>query len=126
MSARQNEFGQPVGEALADWTPRPRPSDAPMVGAYCRLEKIHPDTHGSALYAAYRAAPDWRDWTYLPRGPFETKAAYLAWAKEAATQTDPLHFTVIVDGQPVGTLAHMRIDPNNGVIEVGDIRFARA
>lgn len=125
MSERINDFGQPIGPRVENWAPRALPSDEPMVGRYCRLEKINPD-HAPVLYAAYREARDWRDWTYLLRDPFETEAAYISWAEESATLRDPLHFSVIVDGKPLGTLAHMRIDPNNGVIEVGDIRFARA
>lgn len=126
MTNRLNEFGQPIGDAVADWTPRAFPPDTPMMGRYCVLERISPAKHAQALYAAHRAAPDWRDWTYLLREPFPTEAAFTAWAEEAAQSRDPLHFVVTVDGAPVGSLAHMRIDPNNGVIEVGDVRFAPA
>lgn len=121
---RHNQFGQPIGEDVPGWAPRPWPPQTPMQGRYCRLEKLDPDRHGKALYAAYREAPDWRDWTYLPRGPFDTEGAYIAWARENAALNDPWHFTVLVDGEPVGTLAHMRIDPSNGVIEVGAIMYA--
>ena len=119
-----NEFGQPIGDAMRGWTPRPRPPHTPMQGRFCRLEKLDPDKHGAALYAAYRQAPDWRDWTYLPRGPFDTEESYLTWARENAALNDPLHFVVMVDEKPVGSLAHMRIDPANGVIEVGAITYA--
>ena len=121
---RRNEFGQPIGEAIDGWRARPWPPHAPMQGRYCRLEKLDPDRHAAALYAAYREAPDWRDWTYLPRGPFDTGEDYTAWARENAALNDPLHFTVLVDGDALGTLAHMRIDPANGVIEVGAIMYA--
>lgn len=126
MTSRCNEFGQPIGDALPDWTPRPLPPHTPMDGRWCRLEKLDPDRHAAALYAAYREAPDWRDWTYLPRGPFDTERDYTAWAREQAALSDPLHFTVLVEGKPLGSLAHMRIDPANGVIEVGAIMYAPA
>lgn len=121
---RHNEFGQPIGENVTGWAPRPRPPETPMLGRTCRLEKLDPDRHARALYAAYREAPDWRDWTYLPRGPFDTEAAYIAWARENAALDDPWHFAVLVGNEPVGSLAHMRIDPANGVIEVGAIMYA--
>lgn len=119
-----NEFGQPIGEPIPGWTPRPRPPHGPMEGRYCRLEKLDPDRHAAPLFAAYREAPDWRDWTYLPRGPFDAAESYTTWAREQAAQNDPLHFAVVVDGEPLGTLAHMRVDPANGVIEVGAIMYA--
>lgn len=126
MTPRLNEFGQPIGEEVAGWTARVQPPHSPMQGRWCRLERIDPDRHAGSLYAAYREAPDWRDWTYLPRGPYETEQSYFDWAREKATLNDPLYFAVLVDGKPLGTLAHMRIDPANGVIEVGGIKYARS
>lgn len=123
MTTRVNEFGQAIGAAV-DARPRALPSNAPMVGRTCRLERLAADRHGPALYAAHREAPDWRDWTYLLREPFETEAAYLTWARESETSRDPMPFAVIVDDAPVGSLAYMRIAPEHGVIEVGDVRFS--
>ncbi len=119
-----NDFGQPIGPPVTDWTPRPLPPQTPMQGRYCRLERLDPGRHAAALYAAYREAPDWRDWTYMPRRPVDSAEDYMAWARENAALNDPLHFTVLVNGEPLGTLAHMRIDPANGVIEVGGILFS--
>jgi len=43
-----------------------------------------------------------------------------------AASKDPLHYAVIdlATGKPVGTLALMRIDPANGVIEVGHVTYS--
>ena len=125
---RVNSFGQPIGDAVDGWTTRPLPPHTPMQGRYCRLELLDADRHGAELYAEYAKAPDWRDWTYLPRGPFDTADAYIAWAREAAALNDPLEFVIIdqVTGKALGTAAHMRIDPANGVIEVGGIVYSPA
>lgn len=125
MSARENEFGQPIGPALPDWSPRPRPPRTPMQGRTCRVEPLDPERHAGDLFSAFSAAPDRRGWTYLPGILPETEAAYRAELERMAAGTDPL-FHAIVDagtGRAVGTASYLRIDPANGVIEVGHLHF---
>lgn len=121
-----NPYDQPIGEPLPGWTPRPRPPRTPLEGRYCRLEPLDAQRHAEDLFAAYRAAPDGRDWTYLGVGPFETAQGYREYCERAAASEDPLHFAVIAraSGRAVGTLALMRIDPPNGVAEVGHVTFS--
>lgn len=54
-----NQFGQPVGDALPDWQPRPWPERVTLEGRLCRLEPLQV-RHASALFAAYRLSPDTR------------------------------------------------------------------
>lgn len=124
--SRSNEYGQPIGPALPGWTPRPTPGSVILEGTWCRIEPFEPPRHADALYAAYRAAPDGRDWTYLSVGPFDDPHTYRRYADSAAASTDPRHYAVIdrKTGAAVGTMALMRIDPRNGVIEVGHITFS--
>lgn len=123
---RLNEYAQPIGPAIADCSPRPRPAAVTLAGRHCRLEPLDAGLHATDLYAAYAAASDARHWTYLPVGPFDTVAQYQAHAEAAACSSDPLHFAVVdlASGKAVGTLALMRIDPANGVIEVGYVIFS--
>ena len=126
MSARTNEYAQPIGEPVPGWKARPLPGDVTLRGAYCRLEPLDAKRHADDLYAAYRVAPDHRDWTYMPVGPFDTADDYRRYAEDAARSADPRHYAV-VDGKtakPVGTLALMRIEPRHGVIEVGSVAFS--
>ncbi|MNT06522.1 putative ribosomal N-acetyltransferase YdaF [compost metagenome] len=60
-------------------------------------------------------------------GPFADEAAYRAFAEAAQAGNDPLHHAIIdlETGRAIGTLALMRIDPANGVIEVGFVSFSR-
>jgi RimJ/RimL family protein N-acetyltransferase len=99
-----------------------------MVGQYCRLEKLDTDKHAHELYAAFSQASDGRDWTYLPRGPYETLADYTAYARRAEASADPFHYAIIdaATGKALGAASYMRIDPDNGVIEVGGITYAPA
>lgn len=126
MTSILNQYQQPVGAPVPGWTPRAQPPRQPIEGRYCRLEALDPQRHAADLYAAYSQAPDERDWTYLSTGPFADAAAYRAYAERAALSSDPLHYVVIErkSGNAVGTLALMRIDPANGVIEVGFVTFS--
>lgn len=120
-----NQFGQPVGEALIDWQPRQPPSRVTLKGRYCYLEPLRVD-HADALFRAYHLAEDTRSWTWLLREPDATAADFSQWVASVSDLPDPMHFTVF-DNQthsPVGTLALMRIDPKNGVVEVGHVHFS--
>ncbi|MFF0298518.1 GNAT family N-acetyltransferase [Kitasatospora sp. NPDC004614] len=126
MPARLNAHGQPIGSPLPDWTPRPGPARVTLDGRFCRLEPLDADRHADDLHAAFALAADSRDWTYMTVGPFNDLAAYRSWATTAARADDPLHYAV-VDGRSrkaVGTLALMRQDPSNGVVEVGSVSFS--
>ncbi len=126
MAVTLNEWGQPVGEVVADWQARPRPTRFPMIGRFCQLEPIDPDRHGASLHAANAAAPDARSWTYLAYGPFKDLAAYTAWVRQAAASEDPLFHAIILGEIAVGVASYLRIDPPNGVIEVGHIHLTAA
>ncbi|MGK3186072.1 GNAT family N-acetyltransferase [Enterobacter soli] len=120
-----NQFGQPIGEKLVDWQSRQHPDRVGLNGRYCRLEPLRVE-HAEALFAAYQQAEDTRSWTWLLREPDTTIAEYSQWIASVSELSDPIHFAVI-DNQtqlPVGSLALMRIDPKNGVVEVGHVHFS--
>jgi RimJ/RimL family protein N-acetyltransferase len=122
----RNALGQPIGFPLPGWTARPRPPRQPLAGRYCRVEPLDLERHAAALHAANLADAEGRIWTYLPYGPFATLEAYRDWIKASALGEDPLFHAVVdlADGQPAGVASLMRIDPANGVIEVGHINYA--
>ncbi len=126
MSQTLNTFQQPIGRPMPDWQPCARPPGTPLRGRFCRLERLNVARHAADLYLAYSQAEDGRDWTYLFTGPFTDEASYFAHAQHASISEDPLHYAVIdlASGKAVGTLALMRIDPANGVIDVGHVTFS--
>lgn len=128
MSVRLNHYQQPVGDALDNWTARPWPERVTLSGQFCRLEPLNAARHADALWVAHQEAEDDRHWTYLPVGPFHDREAFHHYLVEAENKSDPIHFAVIslTTGEAVGTLALMRIDPANGVIEVGHVSFSPA
>lgn len=125
MSQRLNAFGQPIGPALPDWTPRPRPPRTPIVGRTCRVVPLDADAHAAGLFATYSAAADRSGWTYLGDEMPESEAAYRTRLEAQAQSQDPLFHAILdrTSGGPLGIAAYLRIDPGNGVIEVGHLHF---
>ncbi|KLU23780.1 acetyltransferase [Caballeronia mineralivorans PML1(12)] len=125
MPSTLNQYQQPVGEPMPHWTARVHPPRSPIEGQYCRLEPLEL-RHAADLFKAYSQAPDGRDWTYMPVGPFDNAASYRDYVERAAVSPDPQHYAVIdlKTGTAIGTLALMRIDRANGVIEVGSVAFS--
>lgn len=125
---RTNELGQPIGEEVPGWTPRPQPPRTVLAGRYCRIEPIDPARHAADLFAANAEDRDGRNWTYLPYGPFATLAEYRAWIECYCLGDDPLFHAVVdgASGRALGVASYLRIDPPMGVIEVGHINYAPA
>lgn len=126
MTLLINEFGQPIGSPLPDWTPPLFPSREPMEGRFCRLESLDPDLHGEALFTANAEDMDGRSWTYLPSGPFPTLDSYLAWMRATCMGNDPLFFAILdrATEKPLGIASYLRITPASGSIEVGHIHYS--
>ncbi|HRL22124.1 MAG TPA: GNAT family N-acetyltransferase [Alcaligenes sp.] len=124
--SRFNEFQQAIGQPLPHWQTRPYPARITLTGHYGRLEALDPLRHGDSLYQAYSLAPDSRDWTYLSVGPFQTRNEFDQYLARIAQATDAIHYAVIdpATERALGTLALMRIDPSNGVIEVGFVAWS--
>lgn len=97
-----------------------------MAGRYCRVEPIDPARHAEDLYRANALDPSRRNFTYLLSGPFDSNDAYRQWMESSCLGDDPL-FHAIVDadtGKAAGVASYMRIDPRNGMIEVGNINYS--
>lgn len=121
-----NEYGQPIGAALPDWVAPVLPNAQVLTGSYCTLERLDADRHAPELFTAYAKAPDGRDWTYMPVGPFTDLTSYKRWAIDAARSVDPRHYAVIDHrtSRAVGTIALLRQNPGYGSIEVGFVAFS--
>ena len=122
MSLETQQTGQP----LPNWTPRPAPARTPMEGRFCRMEPLDPGRHARELFEANGLDQDGRNWTYLSVGPFANFESYRGWLERMAKGDDPLFHTIIdkTTGKAVGVATFMRIDPPNGVIEVGHINYS--
>ena len=121
-----NHLGQPVGFVVSDWKPAQPPTREPLEGRYCRVERLNPERHAESLFNANALDREGRMWTYLSYGPFDRLDSYREWAEQHARSEDPL-FYAIVDrdsGKAIGIASYLRIDRQNGVIEVGHLAFS--
>jgi RimJ/RimL family protein N-acetyltransferase len=107
------------------WTPARVPPREPISGARVRLEPVDPARHLDDLF---EAAGDDELWTYMPYGPFADRTAFAAHLEGQAAASDPLFYAVVerASGRALGVVSYLRIDPQNGVIEIGHIWFGRA
>jgi len=121
-----NALGQPVGPAVHGWRQPPPPQRTVMQGRYCRLEPLDSGRHAADLYAANSLDREGRMWTYLFNEPFATPGDYTAWLEAREDSLDPLYFAVVdaATGRAAGVASFLRVDPANGVLEVGHIAFS--
>jgi RimJ/RimL family protein N-acetyltransferase len=115
---------RPLGRPVPNWSPRERPPREVLSGRYVRLEPFDVARHADALFAAYADM----NWDYMSGGPFADAAAHRAYAERVMTGQDPFFYTIfdLATGRPGGVASLMRITPEHGVIEVGNIALAPA
>ena len=126
MSILLNEFQQPIGTPLPGWTARRPPERVTLTGRLCKVEPLDAARHALDLHTGYVLATNNQDWTYMTMGPFRSADDYRSYVESIVSSSDPMHFAVvdIATQRAVGTLALMRIDVANGVIEVGSVMFS--
>lgn len=115
-------------ENLETWTGAPRPDRTPLEGRYARLEPLNAAQHQADLFrSAILPGADDR-FRYLFDDVPTDEAAFGQWIDKAAASDDPLFFAVIdkATGRAEGRQSLMRIDPANGVIEIGNILWGPA
>ena len=113
-----------MGAAVPDWTPCALPSGAHLCGRFATLEALDPERHGGDLFDAYSGHDSL--WDYLPYGPFPSADVYRGWAAKAAANP-ALRFYAVREGdngRSLGVASYLRMDPDNGSIEVGHINFS--
>lgn len=108
---------------LSNWTPRPRPQRIVLEGRHVRLEPLDAAKHGDGLFEASTAADADRRFRYLGEYPPPSREAFQPWLDKAQASEDPLYFSVIdkASGKVGGRQTLLRIDPANGVAEIGHI-----
>lgn len=120
-----NALHQPIGEELGDWQTPPFPSRILLKGEHGYLAPLTIE-HAPALFEAFSLDTSESNWTYLPYGPFATYNEFKQWLQATALGDDPLFFTIFEahTQKAVGMGSYLRIDPRNGVIEVGHLHFS--
>lgn len=116
---RHNEHDQPIGPVVSGWTPPPRPDIATLQGVHCTLEPLTA-AHTDELFAELGGI-DPTSWTYLGEDPITGAAPFAEYI--AGRLADDSVEVVIrdVDGVACGLVALMRIDQENGGVEIGNV-----
>ena len=113
---------------LSGWTLRPLPDAPALEGRWCRLERLDTARHGDQLFAMSTGSGAEALFRYLFEPPPLDRAAFEGWVAGVAASPDPLFYAVIdrETGQVGGRQTLMRITPEHGVIEIGNILWGPA
>ncbi len=108
------------------WKPCPRPEFKDFEGRYVRLEPLEVERHGEGLYTASTMEDADFRFRYLPDEAPESHDGFKPWLERAAASEDPMFFAVIdlASRRVAGRQSLMRIDPANGVVEIGNILWS--
>ncbi|MFN8098917.1 MAG: GNAT family protein [Dermatophilaceae bacterium] len=121
-----NEFGQPIGDPLPAWSPRPAIAAVVLTGAHVRLEPLTPG-HVDVLHAPMVTESDPRIWTYLTAGAGMSRPAFADYVDSLRAIPAGLPFAIRApDGRGLGIACYLRIDPPNGSAEVGGLVYSAA
>ena len=115
-----------IDEKVVDWTPPEPPTRKVMEGKNCRLEPLSRKAHAEAIHK--ENSRDNGIWDYMTYGPFSTTKDYAIWVECVEHGTDPLFYAIYDKerGGFGGVASFMRIAPEAGTIEVGNINFSPA
>ncbi len=122
---RYNEYNQPVGDLIEDYSPGILPNIQSIIGKTVTIEKIN-IKHCDDLYEIYGASSEPENLTYMPIQRFESKLEFKDYLIQLIASVDPYYLTII-DNQTqkaVGIFSLMRIDNLNRVIEMGWIVYS--
>lgn len=121
-----------IGEIVPNWTTRPYPrADLQyhvLQGEYCRLEILDSKTDDAIIQQLFEIFKPNEEihFKYLKYGPFNAADEFRKFVhvKEQPNNNTVL-YTVFVNGKAVGFVSYLRIDPDNGTIEIGNLNFSQ-
>jgi len=122
----QDKLGQTLGAIVNNWTGVKMPERINLLGQYCKLEALNIDAHGAALFDVFSQDKEYKNWTYLPYGPFESVESYKLWLKNTSNGSDLIFYVVVnqKNGEVLGIVSYLSINPKHGVIEIGHVHFS--
>jgi len=111
---------------VKNWKVPDCPNSLQLEGRYARLEPLSVRHHSEQIYRANRA--DDSLWDHMYIGPFTDLAAYQRWVASVQGGDDPVYLAIHDQERGVwgGVASYLRINPDIGVIEVGNIALSPA
>jgi len=114
----------PEHNPLSRWHSRPLPGPETHEGRYVRLVPLSAESHTADLWDGVQGHDE--VWDYLADGPYAAEADLAAAIEQKAAGTAAVFLAIVPEssGRAEGYASYMRIDPANGVLEVGNILMA--
>ena len=106
---------------LLDWNPLRKPGPVTLRGRYVTLEPLNVEHHAAALWSSVQNQND--VWTWLFDGPYPTRAAFERAIEQKQMGKDAVFLAIVPGstGKAAGYASFMRMEPEHGVVEVGNI-----
>lgn len=116
-----------LGEVVESWTGAKPPERNVLDGRFVRVEPLE-QKHFPDLWTAFAEDRNGAIWTYMFSGPFADEGAFRAFMADKPESPDPFYFAFVDQGtgRAMGYGSYMRIKPEGGSIEVGDLTFSPA
>lgn len=121
-----NQFNQPIGPSIEAGISFKYPDVTLLEGRTCRLERLNLNKHANGLYEVFGPTAPLENWTYMGIDPFQDRDSFDAYFKNIEERLKSCFFAIInnENNEVVGSIALMRIDPDNGSVEIGYVVYS--
>ena len=114
------------GEVVSGFKVPPHPKGISIDGKLVSIKPLIANEFAEELFMANALDKEGINWEYLPYGPFENLSDYIDWIQSFEEHDDPVFFAIISKKlkKAIGIASYLRINPNDGLIEVGHINYS--
>jgi len=114
------------GEIVESFSIPPHPKGISIEGRLVDLKPLNSNKYAKELFSSNLLDEKGINWAYLPYGPFDSQAEYVKWIRSFEEGDDPVFFAIISKKlkKAIGIASFLRINPANGLIEVGHINYS--
>ena len=114
------------GEIVESFSIPPHPKGISIEGRLVDLKPLNSNKYAKELFSSNLLDEKGINWAYLPYGPFDSQADYAKWIRSFEEGDDPVFFAIISKKlkKAIGIASFLRINPANGLIEVGHINYS--
>ena len=114
------------GEIVESFSIPPHPKGISIKGRLVDLKPLNSNKYAKELFLSNSLDEKGTNWAYLPYGPFDSQVDYAKWIKSFEEGDDPVFFAVISKKlkKAIGIASFLRINPAQGLIEVGHINYS--
>ena len=114
------------GEIVESFSIPPHPKGISIKGRLVDLKPLNSNKYAKELFLSNSLDEKGINWAYLPYGPFDSQVNYVKWIKSFEEGDDPVFFAIISKKlkKAIGIASFLRINPAQGLIEVGHINYS--